>query len=45
MRRFRMTCCVLSELAEDADKRGKYSLIVTSPPYYGHRSYGKDLNL
>jgi hypothetical protein len=40
-----MTRCVLSELAEDPDERGEYSLIVTTPPYYGHRIYGKDLNL
>jgi hypothetical protein len=33
MRRFRMTRCVLSELAEDPDERGEYSFIVTSPYY------------
>lgn len=32
----------LSHLAKNAEERGKYRLIITSPPYYGHRHYGKD---
>lgn len=31
---------VLRNLARDPSERGKYRLIVTSPPYYGHRHYG-----
>jgi DNA modification methylase len=30
-------------LNEDLGQRAKYKLIVTSPPYYGHRHYGNDL--
>ena len=32
----------LRKLADDASERGKYRIIVTSPPYYGHRHYGDD---
>jgi DNA modification methylase len=35
---------VLTKLTENPDERGKYRLIVTSPPYYGHRHYGQDPN-
>ena len=35
---------VLTKLAENPDERSKYRLIVTSPPYYGHRHYGQDPN-
>ena len=48
-----MTCCyniftgdsynVLRMLNEDLEQRAKYKLIVTSPPYYGHRHYGNDV--
>ena len=34
---------VLQELADDPNERGKYRLIITSPPYYGQRQYGKNL--
>lgn len=33
---------VLKELAEDPREKGKYRVIITSPPYYGHRHYGKN---
>lgn len=33
---------VLGKLAQDPKERGKYRLIVSSPPYYGHRHYGKN---
>jgi DNA modification methylase len=33
---------ILSHLSTDPKERRKYRLIVTSPPYYGHRHYGKD---
>lgn len=33
---------VLKKLAKDPLERGRYRLIVTSPPYYGHRHYGKN---
>ncbi|MEM3160407.1 MAG: site-specific DNA-methyltransferase [Nitrososphaera sp.] len=33
---------VLRELAEDPKEKGKYRVIITSPPYYGHRHYGKN---
>jgi DNA modification methylase len=33
---------VLKELAEDPKEKGKYRVIITSPPYYGHRHYGKN---
>jgi DNA modification methylase len=33
---------VLCGLLEEPGEKGKYRLIVTSPPYYGHRHYGKD---
>jgi len=33
---------VLKRLSADPEERGKYRLVVTSPPYYGHRHYGKD---
>jgi tRNA1(Val) A37 N6-methylase TrmN6 len=32
----------LSKLANKPEERYKYRLIVTSPPYYNHRHYGKD---
>src|SRR5919109_2157253 len=35
---------VLNQLTENPDEREKYRLIVTSPPYYRHRHYGKDTN-
>src|SRR2546422_4985475 len=48
-----MTCCyniftgdsynVLRMLNENLGQRAKYKLIVTSPPYYGHRHYGNDV--
>jgi DNA modification methylase len=31
---------VLQKLADDPKERGKYRLVITSPPYYGHRRYG-----
>ncbi|AIC17176.1 DNA-methyltransferase [Nitrososphaera viennensis] len=33
---------VLRELANDPNEKGKYRVIITSPPYYGHRHYGKN---
>ena len=30
----------LKKLAEESQERGKYRLIITSPPYFGHRHYG-----
>jgi DNA modification methylase len=33
---------VLRDLVEDPDEKGKYRVIITSPPYYGHRHYGKN---
>jgi DNA modification methylase len=33
---------VLQKLADDPNERGKYRLVITSPPYYGHRRYGKN---
>jgi site-specific DNA-methyltransferase (cytosine-N4-specific) len=33
---------VLRHLSNKPEERGKYRLVVTSPPYYGHRHYGKD---
>jgi DNA modification methylase len=33
---------VLSGLLKESGEKGKYRLIVTSPPYYGHRHYGED---
>jgi len=35
---------ILSDLANNPDERAKYRLVVTSPPYYRHRHYGKDPN-
>jgi DNA modification methylase len=32
----------LLELARNPEERGKYRLIITSPPYFGHRHYGKN---
>jgi site-specific DNA-methyltransferase (adenine-specific) len=32
----------LQKLADDPNERGKYRLVITSPPYYGHRRYGKN---
>jgi DNA modification methylase len=31
---------MLQKLADDPNEKGKYRLIITSPPYYGHRHYG-----
>jgi DNA modification methylase len=31
---------ILRKLADDPKERGKYRLVITSPPYYGHRRYG-----
>ncbi|MEW5840879.1 site-specific DNA-methyltransferase [Nitrososphaera sp.] len=31
---------VLRNLADDPRQKGKYRVIITSPPYYGHRHYG-----
>lgn len=33
---------ILKHLAANPKELGKYRLIVTSPPYYGHRHYGND---
>lgn len=33
---------VLKRLCNDSEELGKYRLVVTSPPYYGHRHYGND---
>ena len=33
---------VLCGLLKDPLEKGKYRLVVTSPPYYGHRHYGDD---
>jgi DNA modification methylase len=33
---------ILKNLLSNPKERGKYRLIVTSPPYYGHRHYGMD---
>lgn len=33
---------VLRQLCTNQKERRKYRLVVTSPPYYGHRHYGKD---
>src|SRR5919205_1549867 len=33
---------VLRKLSADPEVLGKYRLVVTSPPYYRHRHYGKD---
>lgn len=33
---------VLRDLVEDPNEKGKYRVIITSPPYYGHRHYGKN---
>lgn len=33
---------VLKNLSANPQELGKYRLIVTSPPYYKHRHYGKD---
>lgn len=32
----------LRELADDPKEKGKYRAIITSPPYYGHRHYGRN---
>jgi site-specific DNA-methyltransferase (cytosine-N4-specific) len=31
---------ILRKLTDDPKEEGKYRLIITSPPYYGHRHYG-----
>ena len=31
----------LERLVNDPNEKGKYRIIVTSPPYYGHRHYGE----
>jgi DNA modification methylase len=33
---------VLTQFTHDPKRKGKYRLIITSPPYYYHRHYGKD---
>ena len=33
---------VLTKLAENPQERGKYRVIITSPPYFGHRHYGSN---
>jgi DNA modification methylase len=33
---------ILARLSSDPKERRKYRLVVTSPPYYGHRHYGND---
>ena len=35
---------VLKNLADDPRQKGKYRVIVTSPPYYGHRHYGENVD-
>jgi DNA modification methylase len=35
---------ILNRWIDNPKERGKYRLIVTSPPYYGHRHYGQSLN-
>ncbi len=35
---------VLKNLAEDPKQKGKYRVIITSPPYYGHRHYGENVD-
>jgi DNA modification methylase len=35
---------VLQSLSENPEQRGKYRIIVTSPPYFLHRHYGQDLH-
>lgn len=32
---------VLKNIADDPREKGKYRVIITSPPYYGHRHYGE----
>lgn len=34
----------LRKLADDPNEKGKYRTIITSPPYFGHRHYGNDMN-
>ena len=33
---------VLRDLVENPNEKGKYRVIITSPPYYGHRHYGRN---
>jgi DNA modification methylase len=33
---------ILRDLVVDPTEKGKYRVIITSPPYYGHRHYGKN---
>src|SRR5215467_948566 len=33
---------ILARLSTDPKERAKYRVVVTSPPYYGHRHYGRD---
>lgn len=35
---------VVEKLCKDPQNIGKYRLLVTSPPYFGHRHYGTDAN-
>jgi tRNA1(Val) A37 N6-methylase TrmN6 len=35
---------VLHSLGENSEQRGKYRLIVTSPPYFRYRHYGQDMH-
>lgn len=32
---------VLEELSHNSKEKNKYRLVVTSPPYFKHRNYGK----
>lgn len=35
---------ILHSLSENPEQRGKYRIIITSPPYFLHRHYGHDLH-
>jgi DNA modification methylase len=35
---------VLHSLSKNPEQRGKYRIIITSPPYFLHRHYGQDLH-
>lgn len=34
---------IIQNLIHDPREKGKYRVIITSPPYYGHRHYGQNL--
>lgn len=38
------SCDILHRLSENPEHREKYKIIVTSPPYFLHRRYGRDLH-